>query len=253
MFEVLEKEKDMGYDGVELVGFWDKSPESLKEKLEQLELTPMGNHIGYPELEADPEGVLARHKTVGFSYITVGGIPLPGQEGFEQAAQRINEVGPMFRENGILLLYHNHDFEIKPMKDGKWILDAILEAIHPEAMALEADLGWMQIAGADPVEFLDRYHDRIPVVHLKDFYAMDVKNIQYTPDLEEHRGGPEHSNFEFRPLGYGLSCLPSLVPKALALNPEWLVVDHDLSYERSPYYELQISLDYLLNLLTDFC
>ena len=116
-------------------------------------------------------------------------------------------------------------------------------------MALEADLGWMQIAGADPDEFLIRYPDRIPVVHLKDFYASDPKAIHYTPDLEEHRGGAEHAHFEFRPLGYGLSDLPVLVPKALALNPDWVVVDHDLSYERNPYYDLQMSLDYLLNLL----
>ena len=253
MFEVLEKEKNMGFDGVELVGFWDKSPTALKEKLNELEFSPMGNHIGYPELETDPEGVLSRHLEAGFPYITIGGIPLPGQAGFETAAERINQLGPKFRESGITLLYHNHDFEIQKLPDGRWILDAILEAIDSTAMALEADLGWMQIAGADPDEFLIRYPDRIPVVHLKDFYASDPKAIHYTPDLEEHRGGAEHAHFEFRPLGYGLSDLPVLVPKALALNPDWVVVDHDLSYERNPYYDLQMSLDYLLNLLTDFC
>lgn len=101
MFEVLEKEKNMGFDGVELVGFWDKSPEALKKKLKELEFSPMGNHIGYPELETDPEGVLSRHLEVGFPYITIGGIPLPGQEGFERAAERINQLGQSFGKTAL--------------------------------------------------------------------------------------------------------------------------------------------------------
>ena len=102
-------------------------------------------------------------------------------EGFCPVSYTHLSLGPLAREleklaglaarRGIRLLYHNHARELARSRDGRRELDAILAAVPPSAMALEPDLGWMEIGGGDPAEYLARYRDRCPVIHLKDYYA----------------------------------------------------------------------------------
>lgn len=84
---------------------------------------------------------------------------------------------------------------------------------------------------------------------MKDYYADDTTKIGNVADLNSQKGDENHSFFEFRPIGYGISNTPALMKRVLACNPEWLVADHDLSYERDSYFDLKISLDFLKNLL----
>ncbi len=64
------------------------------------------------------------------------------------------------------LAWHNHDFEMRPLPDGKIPLDLILAAA-PDVL-WEADIGWIVRAGGDPLPWLERYRDRIKAVHIKD-------------------------------------------------------------------------------------
>ena len=55
--------------------------------------------------------------------------------------------------------------------------------------------------------------------------------------------------FEFRPVGYGVLNIARLMPLCLACRPDWLVMDHDMAYDRNPYGDLKLSLDYTRDLL----
>ena len=39
------------------------------------------------------------------------------------------------------------------------------------------------------------------------------------------------------------------MPLCLACRPDWLVMDHDMAYDRDPYGDLKLSLDYTRELL----
>ena len=45
-------------------------------------------------------------------------------------------------------------------------LDYIMD--HCPDMALELDVGWVQFAGEDPVNWIKKYQDRMVLLHLKD-------------------------------------------------------------------------------------
>ena len=90
--------------------------------------------------------------------------------------------------------------------------------------------GWMVVAGKNPAYFLQKYAARTPVIHLKDVLLTDA-------------------GFSFRPTGYGCVNTPALLPAMLACAPEYLMIDHDLAYDRDSYSDLKLSYDYLKTLL----
>ena len=68
--------------------------------------------------------------------------------------------------------------------------------IRSALVALEADLGWMHVAGVDPLVYFDRFPGRFPVCHVKDVLAdgsfadpgRGTVDFQRTFDAAEHAG-----------------------------------------------------------------
>ncbi len=244
LFSVLEKLAALGFDGVEFLGFFGHDVASVRKKLDELKLSALGNHYPYSLLAQHPEQTLDEHQILGCSYITVSDLP---EDDLDSAARFLESIAPMAAERGIRLLYHNHAKELMIHQDEKTYLDVIMEAVAPEALALEPDLGWIEIGGEKPSDYLVRYRNRCPVIHLKDYYADGpIGNIQGNIPA---RGDSSHGHFEFRPTGYGIVNLPALMPLCLACNPQWFVIDHDLAYDRNSFDDLKLSLDYVKSLL----
>ena len=74
----------------------------------------------------------------------------------------------------ITFLYHNHAMEFTRTGESRFALDAVLEEAGPR-LKLELDFGWADYAGVSLKE-LERYLDRVQIVHLKDFNRI-TKNI----------------------------------------------------------------------------
>ena len=125
--------------------------------------------------------------------------------------------------------------------------DTLLDAC--EDLRFEPDLGWIFYTGASPEDYLKKYAHRCPVIHLKDVYARDLTLAGNSLCLGTKKADPEKGYFEFRPLGYGMLNLPKLMPACLKCAPEWMVLDHDLAYERDSFMDLKLSLDYTKTLL----
>jgi sugar phosphate isomerase/epimerase len=252
LFSVLERIKEMGYDGVEFLGFFGKNPRELQDKLKELGLTAVGNHVDYDEFLKDINTTIQTHKEIGCNYITINGLPkekLFDGNALSEYITNTTKIGLACREQGITLLYHNHDRELMKISGEKYVLEEILDRIPEESIAYEPDLGWIAIGGALPEYFLDKYKKRCPIIHLKDFYADDITKIGDIHELDTQKGDAAHSFFEFRPTGYGIANIPAFMKKVMLCNPEWIVADHDLAYERDSYYDLKISLEYIKNLL----
>ena len=164
-------------------------------------------------------------------------------------ADGLEKIGEQARAYGITLLYHNHDDELIQHVEGQEMLDAILSATPKELLAFEPDLGWIEIGGGSSEYYLNRYVNRCPVIHLKDYYSTDRTKHGYVRDFLPQRGSAERGNFEFRPTGYGVLNLGKLMPLCLRCQPEWFVMDHDLAYERDSFDDLKLSLEYVRALL----
>ena len=85
----------------------------------------------------------------------------------------LNQIGALAKKYGIQFLYHLHNIEFNPILDSDYpgqIVDFMMEHTDPDLVKFQDDVFWVQIGGRDTVEFLRKYGDRIPMLHVKDFY-----------------------------------------------------------------------------------
>ena len=103
-------------------------------------------------------------------------------DGYNEFLSIFLPVAQKIHDSGLKFMYHNHAFEWENV-DGKRIIDRLLVDFAPELMSFTLDTYWVQYAGADPAEFIDRISGRIQCIHYKD---MKVKGqTQYMcPVLE---------------------------------------------------------------------
>ncbi len=65
---------------------------------------------------------------------------------------------------GSRFAYHNHDFEFRTLDDGTDLWSRLKAA----GLNHEPDVGWLVVAGRDPVAEIGDLHGRCPLVHAKD-------------------------------------------------------------------------------------
>jgi sugar phosphate isomerase/epimerase len=71
------------------------------------------------------------------------------------------------KDAGMLFMYHNHNFEFEK-SDGKYYMERLMEEFTPAELGFTLDTYWLQAAGTDVCQWIERLKDRIPCVHLKD-------------------------------------------------------------------------------------
>jgi sugar phosphate isomerase/epimerase len=234
---VIERLAELGYDGIEFVGLFGRRPVDIKRKLDSCGLTAIGNHVPFNEFAGNINKVVADHKELGCRYITIA-MPessgLPGGGNYARTIEVISNIGEAVSAAGMTLLYHNHAEELRSVTGGKSVLEHLLD--DNGALSFEADIGWIQIGGADPMYYLDKYQDRCPIVHFKDY-------------MPAAPGGNE--DFYFRPTGYGIVPNAELYAKTRSFKnpPAWYVMDHDCAYGRDIYWDMDISINYFRNLM----
>ncbi|MDD4124106.1 MAG: sugar phosphate isomerase/epimerase [Eubacteriales bacterium] len=233
-FSTLEKLKNMGYDGVEFAGLYGYKPKEVKEYCEKLNLVPVSAHVSIDDMLVCPDEVFAAYQIIGCEYIAIPYLTedrRPGGANYENTFIQIASLGEKAKLHGLTLLYHNHDFEFcKTGSDNKYFLDVLYETVSPAFLQTELDTCWVNVGGENPAEYLIKYTGRSPVVHIKDFVkkSKDSKSGLYeligiTPAERQ----AEEDDFAFRPLGYGVQDIPSIIAAAKTAGSKWLIVEQD--------------------------
>jgi len=171
----LDKVQEIGLKYVEFAGYYDKTAAEWKALLDERGLQFSAAHIGFEALHDDFDEVVANCKTMGIDTVVV---PWIGEEhykdGWDAFGRELQPIGQMLKNHGLNLGYHNHAFEFAT--DG---LDGLYGATSPDILKAQLDLAWVHIGGADPVEYLNKFADRTPMVHLKDYDP--TKTPQWQP------------------------------------------------------------------------
>ena len=244
----LEQVKAMGYDGVEFAGLFDNTPEQVKAMCTEIGLNPISAHVPLADMLADVDKVIAEYKTIGCQYIVVPYVTeerRPGGEKFNQMIEEIRSIGQKCKEAGLILLYHNHDFEFAKTESGEFGLDYLYANVPADLLQTELDQCWVRYAGQDPVAYLQKYEGRSPVVHLKDYYASgEQKEDPYALIGLNEGEKKENTAFEFRPLGYGVQDVKALMKAAKHAGSQWLIVEQDQpSMGKTPLECVAMSLE----------
>lgn len=249
----LEQVKALGYEGVEFAGLFDQKPEDIKAMLAEIGLVALSAHVPFVDMMADPKGTMDTYAAIGCKYIVIPYLTeeyRPGCEKFNEVIEGARVLGQAANDAGLTLLYHNHDFEFLKI-DGEYALDVLYRVIPKELLQTELDTCWVNIGGENPPDYIRKYTDRAPVVHLKDFFKSgNVSKMYELIGIEdEDTQEKEEGIFEFRPVGFGLQDFPAILKASEDAHASWVVVEQDMpSLDKTPMECAQMSIEYLKSL-----
>ena len=115
--------------------------------------------------------LVVKHTVYGCDYVGLGYARFDNEGDLEKFITDFKPVAKTLKENGKYFMYHNHDHEFKKF-NGKPVLELLAENISPEMMGFTLDTYWVQVGGADPAAYIEKFSGRVPCIHLKD-YAFD--------------------------------------------------------------------------------
>ena len=167
MGEALSGVAQQGYSFVEFAGFFGIGAQEISAMLKEYGLKVSGTHTRLAELLEKTGETIAYHKQIGNTNIFVPYAELDTQQKLDAFIENISTVQKKLNNSGIRLGYHNHAHEFKQNTDGSVAFEQL---IYRTELDLEIDTFWAYAAGIDPVKLLDRLHDRVPVIHIKDGY-----------------------------------------------------------------------------------
>ena len=146
-----------------------------------------------------------------------------GIKAYEEAAETLNRIGALCKQENIVFCYHNHAWEFEEV-DGTKGIHRLAERTDPELVKLCVDVYWVHVGGEDPAEFIRRYKGRAVYFHFKD-------------------GGKGW----FTELGKGEVDLKGAKEAALEVGAEWIIYEQDRT-EKDPKESAVESLRYLREL-----
>jgi sugar phosphate isomerase/epimerase len=87
----------------------------------------------------------------------------------KRIAELANRIGAAAKHAGLQYTYHNHAAEFADQGGGAIGYDVLLRETDPELVKFEIDCGWMIFAGRNPIDYFNKYPNRFPMIHVKDF------------------------------------------------------------------------------------
>ena len=204
----LAKTRAMGYDGIEWFGLMGMTPAALAKITRDAGLEFFSVHINMDDILACDTALMDEMAAEGVKYLPIGWLPenrLAGGADFAETCEKIRAYSAEAARRGMLVLYHNHDFDLAPFGDATR-LDALYEALPAELLGAELDTCWLYSGGVDAAGYVTKYAGRAPIIHLKDC----VK--------DGGRAG-------FKPVGSGVLDWDAILP--CCAGAEWVCVEQD--------------------------
>lgn len=233
----LTKIAAMGFQGVEFAGNFGKytnDPKGLKIFLEKTGLKAAGAHVPFEKLNAENfDATVAFYKAIDCRYLI---IPMDHRaqtaEGAKAVAHDLAELEKKLKPHGMYTGYHNHKIEM--MGDaGKTPWDVIGTGTV-DTVILQQDVGWTEVAGKNPLDFIRAYPGRTITTHYK-------------------ASAPEPGNKEHPIIGQDTTDWKALVAANKAVGGTlWLVVEQEVYPEgMTPMQSIEASLKGLKKVIAD--
>jgi len=223
----------------------DFKPAELKDLLAQHKLTFVALSSGEISLDEPEADQITKHVANAQFVKDSGGLYLQildkltsytravTPDECKRLGHLLTELGRRTADLGIPLGYHNH---LNTLSQNPANLDLILENSDPKYLKLELDTAHLVAGGGDPAKAIEKYHDRLLFMHLK-----DVRDIPADTPKARYP-------FEFVELGRGRVDLPSVFAAlGKAKFHGWAVVELDRvpDKSRTPKESAIISKEYL--------
>ena len=261
-FETLKKVSELGFSSVEIsqIPMTAENVAELKRAKDELgmDIAALSCVVanegsgGNDDLETKFDKIVEDCKTLDVDLLRIGMLPFKNMRNLDtvlEFTRQANDYAVKLKEHGINLYYHNHHVEFRKYDD-KFMLDIIAEEC-PD-LGFELDLHWVQRGGANPIDIIEKYSDRIELIHLKDYRIGAIPDEAFEL-LDKGNVMEFYQAFtniiEFAELGQGSMDYKAIIEAILkAGGVRYMLVEQDMLYGRDPFDCLVDSRDHLIEL-----
>lgn len=264
-YETLKAVSDIGYKYIEAanhnaaeddgVGFGVPA-EKMKESMDSYGLQIAGCHIN-PLMPQRLPKIFEYHSKIGNKQIgcDIEFFPYGDLDYLNRRCELFNEVGRICKENGFRFYYHNHFEEFQYFGDTT-IYDYIMAHTDPSLVFVEMDLYWIARGGMDPVAYIEKYKDRIILIHQKDFPADAPQSLNMFDGIVRKDANLNHDVFSaiqfpscFTEVGTGVLPIQQYINAlSSAPNLEYLILEQDFTACPTELESIKKSMDAFKNL-----
>lgn len=256
--DTLAKMKAAGYDGIELCGFMTHPTGLMIKMLTRAAGMPVGKggsldwhalvqeaglavvslHTDLGTLERDAAALAAEAKSYGTRYAVITGMyrfDYGDEAAVRDLALRLNRAGAALAKEGVRLLYHNHNCELRRVNDTQRAYEVLLEQTDPACVNFEFDSYWFAEGGADALGWMRRLGPRMKLWHINDRGAR-VAGPAMTPILKT----------DSMELGTGNMDLDALAQQALSADVDAVILESHRNWvDHSPVKSFEVSAAFM--------
>lgn len=225
----LKKIAEIGYKEVEFAGYYNRTPQQIKEILTRYGLTAPSAHVPLKMVQSEMDKAIADAQIVGHKLLVCPYLEAKDRatiDDYKRHAAAFNRAGEACRKAGIEFGYHNHDFEFLTL-NGQMPLDVLLAETDKNLVKLELDVYWIKKGKQDALAYFKKYPGRFVALHVKDMDATE-------------RG-------HFTEVGKGVINFKEIFAQSGPAGVKYFIVEQDQT-PGSPFDSLKISFDYLKQL-----
>lgn len=183
----MKRIAQIGYTTVQISAVGKElSPKVIRKICDGEGLEIVLTHSDVNRVLNDTQRLIEEHDILGCKYIGLGAMPEKYRtaEWIWRFKEDFQEPVEQIKRNGKRFMYHHHDFEFhriageipRKTKEEKRIIEYLTDFFEPDEMGIILDTYWIQAAGGDVCQWIEKLKNRIPCVHLKDMDMMEKKN-----------------------------------------------------------------------------
>ena len=255
--DTLNRISKAGFEGIELCSYMIHPMPLVIRALTRMAGMPMGKSgrlnwknlldrsgLKVISLHSDIGSVLKRSQEVAAeahlyhtNYVVITGMhhfDYLDEEAVHQLAQDLNQAGKLMKDQGLSLLYHNHNCEFRRLGDGRMAYEFLMDETDPELVNFEFDSYWATDIGVDPAYWMQKLGHRMKLWHIN--------------DRGSKQSGPLASilKVDSCELGRGSMNLLRLLQIAEECGVEAVILESHRNWEgKSPLVSAEISAEFL--------
>lgn len=172
----LQKLAAAGYKEMEAAGYFDKTAADFGNALQKAGLKCVSTHHQLMQLKTQFDQLIEYGQAIGLEYIICSSANVhrdPTRKGelnlddWRYVADQFNAIGAKVKAAGMTFGYHNHVVEFET-ENGIVFFDELLKRTDPNLVKFQMDCGWVVGGGHNPVDYLTKFPERFPLLHVKD-------------------------------------------------------------------------------------
>ena len=205
----VAKVAQTGYNSVEVFGynkgkFFGLTPEEFSKIIKDNKLkSPSGHYMTNDFLSKGDNDELKRTvedaAKMGHDFFVVPYLMADVRtslDDYKRLAVKLSRAGEEAKKSGMVLAYHNHNFEFKDWGGGQTGFDVFRKETDASLVTFEMDIYWVTRAGLDPIKLIEENPGRIRMWHIKDMAHKNEATFDTNGDQDFTEAGTGIINYK---------------------------------------------------------